>query len=77
MNQYKLKEGVKCFPFGAHCKEVVNEFSTDAIEGENQILLTDELAEYLISSEKLTLDQLDVTEVETKKNKKQINENNS
>lgn len=69
MNQYKLKEGVKCFPFGAQCKEVVNEFSTDKIEAENQILLTDELAEYLISSEKITLEQLEVSELETKKTK--------
>jgi hypothetical protein len=69
MANYKIKEGVKCFPFGAHCKEVVNELSSDPIEAENQMILTDELAEYLIESEKVASEDLEVNE-EVKPSKK-------
>lgn len=56
MAKYKLKAEVKCFPFGPQCAQVVNkvEKDEDGKPVENQIPLTDSMAQYLLESGKLT-----------------------
>lgn len=67
MAKYKLKEGVVCHPFGPANKQVVNKLSKDEKEAETQMQLTDPLAEFLLESERLTLDQFEVTEAKGSK----------
>ena len=71
MAKYKLKEGVKCFPFGAQCAQVVNSAKKDK-EGNpinNEVELTDSMAEFLIESGRLTADNFEITEEPKSKSK--------
>lgn len=62
MPKYKLKKGVVCHPFGTANKQVVNKLSENKSEAENQLLLTDQLAEFLIESERLKESDFEIVE---------------
>lgn len=64
MAKYKLKPEVKCFPFGPQCGQVVNSPKKNE-NGEpidNEVELTDALAEFLISSGRLSAEDFEITE---------------
>ena len=52
MAKYKLKEGVLIYPFGNQCEPITNE------------TLTDDLAEYLLSTNKASKNDFEPTDVE-------------
>lgn len=69
MAKYKLKEGVVCHPFGPATKQVVNKLSSDEKEAASQMELTDELAQFLIDSERLAVSDFEITEPKSGKDK--------